>query len=464
MKKFNILLMGAAAMAFVACDETTPSVTPVQTNPQGPTLVNSDVNGAASGILTAGKVVNLEDYKTNPLLEVFRQSTDSLPTGWAPTYKVELGNDEDFTKTKTIDVVMDGKTGYVNVNELNDAHVALFGKKPEVRTVYYRVEAFASNGGTDYRIGGFDTYFGAGSFEEICLDMGIVIEDSYYLYSALCDWKPAEAKEYKFWHSKADVYADPIFSIAIEATNDFYWKVLPPAAVEAGDETGAIGVKVDGDAASSGDLVDSNPGAGKIETSGWYTININLEEMTYWVSNYQGRPYLCTPGGANGWSQDNSQWIELNKGAYHGAVLVENEFKISINNWNENWGYGPDGTLDSGGANFKEESGLYWLTANIQDLTYTLAPVTSVGVIGGFCGWNAEGPAELTPNDNKSVWEGDVDITGEWKIILNHSWDSNYGAGRLTCATFDGGNFSGYEGHYHVTVDFSGNFPMITLK
>lgn len=464
MKKYNILLMGAMALAFAACDETTPSVPPIQSNPQGQILVNADVNGAASGILTGGKVVNLEDHKANSLLEVFKQSTDSLPAGWIPTYKLELGNDQDFTKTQIVNVVMDGKTGYVDVAELNEAHVALFGKKPDVRTVYYRVEAFASNGGTDYRIGSADTYFGTGSYEEICLDMGIVIEDSYYLYSGLCDWKPAQAKDYKFWHSKADVYDDPVFSIAVEVPNDFYWKILPPAAVEDGDETGALGVKVDGDDASSGDLVDSNPGAGKIETSGWYTININLEEMTYWVSSYSARPYLCTPGGANGWSQDKSQWIELKNDAYSGAVVVKDEFKISINNWDENWGVGADGTLVPGGDNFKEASGLYWVKANIKDLTYSLAPVTSVGVIGGLCGWDQNNPIELTPNDDQSVWEGDVDITGEWKIILNHSWDSNYGAGRLACATFDGGNFSGYEGSYHVTVDFSGNFPMITLK
>lgn len=456
--------MGAMALAFAACDESAPSVPPIQSNPQGPVLVDADVNGAPAGILTAGQVVNLQDHEDGTSLEVFSQTTDSLPAGWLPTYKLELGNDKDFVKSVVLDVTMEGKTGYVDVAELNEAHVALFGKKPEVKTVYYRVEAFASNGGTDYRIGGWDTYFGEGSFQEICRDMGIVIEDSYYLVSGLCDWTPANAKDFKFWHSKADVYDDPVFSITVEVPGDFYWKVLPPKAVEDGDYVGAIGVKVDGDEASSGNLVDTDPGAGKIAAPGWYTININLDEMTYWVDSYPARPYLCTPGSSNGWTQGDSQWIGLKNGAYAGAILVDGEFKFSINNWDQNWGKGNDGILVPDGVNISAASGLYWATANVTDLTYTLTPVTSVGVVGGLNGWSDSSPIELTPNADQSVWSGDVNLTGEWKIILNHSWGSNYGAGRLACPVFDAGNFSGYEGNYHMAVDFSGNFPMITLK
>lgn len=462
MKKFNTILIGAIALAFASCDESAPSVPPIQSNPQGPILVDADVNGTASGILTAGQIINLQEYVDNPLLEVVTQTTDSLPTGWTPTFKLELANDPDFTKTITVNVSMEGKAGYVSVSELNEAHVTLFGKKREVRTIYYRVEAFASNGGTDYRIGGTDTYFGQGTFEEICLDMGIAIEDSYYLVSALCDWTPSKAT--KFWHSKADVYDDPVFSIWVDVPADFYWKVLPPKAVEDNDWVGAIGVKVDGDEASSGNLVDTDPGAGKIAAPGWYSININLEEMRYWIESYTARPYLCTPGSSNSWNQGNSQWIGLKDDTYYGAVMVKDEFKFSVNDWSQNWGKGNDGTLVPDGANITAASGLYWATANINDLTYTLTPVTSVGVVGGLNGWSDSSPIELSPNSDQSVWSGDVNLTGEWKIIINHSWGSNYGAGRLECPVFDAGNFNGYEGNYRMAVDFSGNFPMITLK
>lgn len=463
MKKFNILLMGFAALAFAACDESAPSVPPMQSNPQGPVLVDADVNGAPAGILTAGQVVSLESYADTPMLEVFQQTTDSLPAGWTPAYKLQLSNDEAFTKTVTLDVTMEGKAGYVSVNELNEAHVALFGKKPEERTVFYRVEAFASNGGTDYRIGGADTYFGQGTFKEVCKDMGIVIENNYYLVSELCSWTPSDAVAYKFWHSKADVYDDPVFSLALEVPAEFYWKVLPPKAVEDNDWVGALGPKVDGDEASSGNLVDSDPGAGKISAPGWYTININLDEMTYWIDSYSARPYLCTPGSSNGWSQDASQWIGLKNNSYAGAILANGEFKLSINDWAQNWG-GSDGKLEPDGPNITAEQGLYWLTANIDDLTYSLEPVTSVGVVGSLNGWSETSPVELTANADKSVWSGDVNLSGDWKIILNHSWGSNYGAGRLACPVFDAGNFSGYEGNYHMTIDFTGNYPLITLK
>lgn len=96
-------------------------------------------------------------------------------------------------------------------------------------------------------------------------------------------------------------------------------------------------------------------------------------------------------------------------------------------------------------------------------MTYEMTPVTSIGVVGGLNGWSADAPVELTPDATLLKWSADVALTGEWKIIINHSWNSNYGGPDLNEATFDGPNISGYEGNYTVTMDFSNAKPAIVV-
>lgn len=96
-------------------------------------------------------------------------------------------------------------------------------------------------------------------------------------------------------------------------------------------------------------------------------------------------------------------------------------------------------------------------------MTYEMTPVTSVGVVGGLNGWSDSAPIELTPDASLLKWSADVALTGEWKIIINHSWNSSYGGPNLSEATFDGPNISGYEGNYTVTMDFSNAKPAIVV-
>ncbi len=91
-------------------------------------------------------------------------------------------------------------------------------------------------------------------------------------------------------------------------------------------------------------------------------------------------------------------------------------------------------------------------------MTYTITPIETLGVIGGG-DWDNQ--RNLIPSDDQLLWEGDVQISGEWKIRMNGTWDMNYG-GDMEAAVFNGGNFAGLEGMYHITVDFSGNRPKVT--
>ena len=116
MKKLSIYLLGALAMAFSACDDG-PETAPIQANPQLPVLEGSNVNGAAAGVLaTPDETIALENYKTEPAVQVLTvtEVTD-LPEGAKMSYEFELGKNEGFDPMETMPVTMseDGN-GYVD--------------------------------------------------------------------------------------------------------------------------------------------------------------------------------------------------------------------------------------------------------------------------------------------------------------------------------------------------------------
>lgn len=180
--------------------------------------------------------------------------------------------------------------------------------------------------------------------------------------------------------------------------------------------------------------------------------------------------YLYTPGGANNWTMLASQYLypKYNKDVieyYYGSVLVNAEFKIAKDlGWAENWGAGENNTLVPGGSNIAAPNGngLYWVTANLNALTYTLTKVNTVSVIGGG-DWNTD--RNLTPNEDQTIWTGEVNIDGEWKIRINGDWGMNYG-GKLKSPTLDGSNFPGpaTAGKVTVTINFKGHHPVVTMN
>lgn len=355
MKKFNILMMGIAAIAMASCDEPAPSVPPVQTNPQGPVFETSNVFGAIEGPIAQG-AINLEDYREHPLIEVYKlDSIQNVPANATTAIQLQISNSETFDNSRILDTELENNVYSVDVNALNDAHTGIFGKSSKEREVYYRLLGYVTTNGTSYRIGGLDYYLASGTYKGQCFEMGII-------------------------------------------------------------------------------------------------------------------EYLCTPGGANGWNQNASSWLKYSEGKEYNCGVVRAADGLKFTNgdsWDDDKTWGDDGSnsglLAQPGDNVPVGApGLYWAVVNIGEGTYSLKPVTSLGVIGGLTEWNASNPIELTPNADQSVWSADVDLTGEWKIIINHSWDSNYG-GSADALEFDAGNISGYEGSYTVTFNCSGNYPVLSL-
>ena len=456
-------------MAATSCEEG-PSVPPIQNNPQGPVYKTEDVSVTISNQF-AGGIVNLNDFiqadAMIPAMTVTSNDT-TLNVGHF-IFDFEMSNSQEFKEFKNIAMVQTGDNEWsLNPVDVNDAHVALFGKSPKEKTVYYRILAYIIDKGGEFRFGGTDYYLYESDYKEICLDAGFVIESAYYFLSNATTWELENPVDAKMSHSSLDVYDDPYFSIVVDADEECYWKIAPQSAVDAGNWDLVLGPEVNGDTSLEGVLLVGGQ-AGKLPEAGKFKITVNMETMHYEIVEMIRPEYLCTPGGYNSWNQNASSWLNYYdyKGYFCGAVLESDGFKLTDgNSWadNKTWGLGDaEGTLVQPGANIPVPApGLYWLVANLDDLTYSNVEVFSVGVVGGLNGWAADAPIELTPNADDSVWSADVDLTGDWKIILNHSWDSNYG-GSVDNLVFDAGNISVADGTYNVAVSFAGNYPTLTL-
>lgn len=503
MKKFSIFLLGALGMlAATSCEEKIDPATP-QANPQEPILTSGDVVSEKAGVLASTAVLSLENYRADgsmiPVMKLV-ESKD-LPEGAVVSYKLQLSDTEDFKREVTL-VASKGADDVfsVSASEWNEAHLYLFGKSPKQKTMYYRVPVYVNLDGSDYRLNSADYYAAQGTIVETCMDAGFTISSAYYFLSDATAWALGDATvmdAFKFEHSDADVYDDPVFTFKFKVTpemflNDdgtskdgIYWKIASQEGMDLADwATGIFGPETNGDDNLAGVLVDVNAQAGKLVEAGNYKLTINMEEMTYDFELLLQPEVLYTPGGANGWNQLASAWLKFTpeKAGYYGLTPVDGAgFKVCADTkWDNSTDYGAEtdapaltGTFVLGqeGKNLMvPAAGLYWIKVNYDALTYALTTyelteVTTVGLIGSFpaSAWGSD--VLMTSADNGATWTAEVtfDAGNEFKFRFNGDWAYNFG-GDLSNLTFDAGNISVAEaGTYTVTLNLLGNYPNATL-
>lgn len=503
MKKFSIFLLGALGMlAATSCEEKIDPATP-QANPQEPILTSGDVVSEKAGVLASTAVLKLEDYRAEgsmiPVMKLVE--TKDLPQGAFVSYKVELSDTEDFKRSVILEA-SDEKEGVYSASaaDWNDAHLYLFGKSPKEKTAYYRVPVYVNLGESDFRLNSADYYAAQGTIVETCMDAGFTISSAYYFLSDATAWALGDATvmdAFKFEHSDADVYDDPVFTFKFKVTPEMflnadgtskdgiYWKIASQEGMDVADwATGIFGPETNGDDNLAGILVDVNAQAGKLVDAGNYKLTINMEEMTYEFELLLQPEVLYTPGGANGWNQEASAWLKFTpeKTGYYGLTPVDGEFKICAEpNWNDPTTYGVTGTepaltgelfpAPTGNQNIKvPANGLYWIKVNYDALsyqltTYELTEVTTVGMIGSFAasGWGSD--VVMTSADNGATWTAEVTFAAgdEFKFRFNGDWAYNFG-GDLSSLTFDAANIKVAEaGTYTVTLRLLGNYPNATM-
>jgi hypothetical protein len=214
-------------------------------------------------------------------------------------------------------------------------------------------------------------------------------------------------------------------------------------------------------------------GANIAVTSGSYKVTMDLNNLTFSMEEFS----IGIVGGAyNNWGATPDFMLEYDQysDVFRGLVtLIDGEMKFRMNNdWGTNYGDdGADGTLELNGSNIVVTAGTYFATVNMNDLTYTLEPVTHVwGLVGGaYNNWGATADAQFKRDWSKpfnDVWilENVTLIDGEYKFRSNNDWGTNYGDdGADGILELNGSNLVTTAGTYSFSLDFSDpNAPTYT--
>lgn len=189
--------------------------------------------------------------------------------------------------------------------------------------------------------------------------------------------------------------------------------------------------------------------------------------------------YIWETGVNNNWGQIEQPLYCTNQdGIYVGFFYAQDadwsygmgafKFTGAFNSWDEgNYGTGTinddglSGTLidDDGSGNITATPGFYKATVNLANMTYSLTPIASIGIIGPAAGgWGED--TDLTYNPQTRAWEGTIELTAdEFKFRANDSWEINWG-GETGNLTQDGNSLTISEaGTYFIQF-----FPLCETK
>ncbi|WP_232730375.1 SusE domain-containing protein [Lacinutrix sp. Bg11-31] len=140
--------------------------------------------------------------------------------------------------------------------------------------------------------------------------------------------------------------------------------------------------------------------------------------------------------------------------------LIDGEIKFRENNdWTVNYGdTGVDGTLEGGGDNIVVTAGTYYITMNLNNLTYTLESSTEDiwGLVGDATPNAWDGPDWTLYPAGNDIYVTYVDlINGQIKFRLNNDWGVNYGDTGVDGTLEAGGDNIDItvEGKYKITMD-----------
>lgn len=454
----NIILASLAALALVAtgCKDTTDGGV-MQVNPQLPVVAPSEAISMQSVLPT--NALNLDATGISDIPVATWTMNDSLPEGAAVRAELQISANADFSGARTISLTNTSEqSAAVSAKDWDDAFRMIFGKAPAAKTNYTRVHAYLLVGSQVSDLG----YYVPQQLEVTPIDLGIKVEEAYYLVGTINEWSLPTAVKFSHDDSKS-VYDDPIFTLSIDisaaqAEGGWWWKIVPQSAFEAQNWDALYGVEVDGDTAAEGNLYEGG-NAGQLKTPGQQLFTIDMLACTYKVTN--AVPQLWTPGNSNGWNIDASSTLTTTDFTnYSGFLYLNGEWLMTpAANWDNKYalGSGPGTLAFNGASNLpqpEQGAGLYWTVANLGSLTYTCSPITTIGIIGDFNGWG--GDVEMTPSDDMLTWTATLTVEdGQgWKFRCNNDWAINLG-GTLDELTADGANLTCPAGTYTVTLNIA---------
>ena len=258
-------------------------------------------------------------------------------------------------------------------------------------------------------------------------------ENGYYMLGHLNgkdDWDNTDP----VWMNNV---SDGVYQAKVTTAKDKNWfKFFEGSKFESGNwdviNTGALGCKENGCEDASGYIYYTGDKWGELQTLvipgvGTWIVTLDMNNLTYTV----GKPILYMAGDANGWNQID--YLAGDDGVHFTGFMYlnQNGFKFCTQpDWKgTNYGGAFFGESEDN-IMMTEPAGYYKVDVDLSAQTYTLTPITTIGIIGAavpVTGWDSD--QDLTYNVEERCWEiKDIKLNaGECKFRANDDWAMQWG-------------------------------------
>lgn len=501
-------MAGLIGLALTSCEEDN-SLGVMQKN-EAPVIVAADGVAIQSKFASSGNQIDLQNYEEAGVVALTDIEIDAtFPESSTVSGQVEIADNPDFKNAQTVDlsvyavetqneaaskalaVPSRSYQGMVNTIEWNNAFVSFYGLNPAANVNYVRYRLWLTKEKQNiilYDNNG-NEWFDAMEFNVTPIDAKLDVA-SAYTFHYLVNLQGDIQSQVMYHNPEKHVYDDPNFNttVEVEEGNTIYWWITPGE----GDGGTPYGVQAEAPNAMEGQLgaIDQTQFVnGQIGTAGVYKIEVNMLELTYNVklappSLYVvSTSYITFENCAQLGTEDNvtysgmagieSAWGLTGQAAYK-PTFYSNNTKVEVTTDN---GTVKGGLIfDESGAPLNSNSaiplpgqrGLFYVTADLQSLTYTAYRCNSMGVTGSLMDldWNKDVELKNSRTTFYMVYNGQITVKAgdEWKIRANGDWAVNFGGNGSGSYTTDGSqielvmggdNFVAAEdGTYNVTVNF----------
>lgn len=273
------------------------------------------------------------------------------------------------------------------------------------------------------------------------------------------------------WDAKSPVWmnkiSDGVYQLKVTTTADKNWFKFYAGSNFVSEDwdsinKGALGCKENGSEEAFGYILYNGDSWGELQTpvipgAGTWIVTLDMNNLTYTV----GKPVLYMAGDANGWATND--YLAGDDGVHFTGYMYlnQNGFKFCTQpEWKgTNYGANFDTAPDAGNITMTEEAGYYKVDVDLSAKTYTLIPITTIGIIGSASpnGWDSDVDMTYVPYNAETkelgYWEA-KDITlasGEIKFRANDDWAINWG-GDTNALTQGGDNISVEAGTYDIKL------------
>ena len=268
------------------------------------------------------------------------------------------------------------------------------------------------------------------------------------------------------WMNKV---SDGVYQAKVTTAKDKNWfQFFEGSKFESGNwdviNKGVLGCEKNGCEDASGTIYYAGDSWGSPQTivipgTGTWIVTLDMNNLSYSV----GKPILYMAGDANGWATNDYLAGEDGVKFTGYMYLNQNGFKFCTQPEWKGTNYGADFNTAGDAANIiiTEPAGYYQVDVDLSKKTYTLTPITSIGIIGSASpkGWDSDVDMTYVPynKDTKEVngyWEvKNITLSaGEIKFRANDDWAISWGGELDNLTTKNGGNITVEAGTYDIKL------------